>query len=94
MKIQVGQAEQYQDIGAEQTYLNVPFQILDDDGTVLQDRNQSFPLNATEDEIKEFLARSLQVYQDNVARYEASKALQEGMDNATQVAQAISGLTM
>lgn len=94
MKIQVGTAQQYQDIDAGVTLLAVPFQILDDADVVVQDRVQSFPLDATQEDITELLNRSLQVYKDNVATHEAAKVLQAGMDNADAVASQISGLTI
>lgn len=94
MKIQVGEANQYQDIDAGVTLLAVPFTIQDDDGTVLSERVQSFPLDATEADITDFLNRALQVYQDNVARHAEAQVLQAGLDNSAEVAAAISNITI
>lgn len=94
MKIQVGDATQYQDIDQGVTLLAVPYSILDDNDVLLQERVQSFPLTATTEEITDFLNRALQVYKDNVARHEETKTLQEGLDNATSVAATISNITI
>lgn len=94
MKIQAGTAEQYQDIDQGVTLLAVPYTITDDTDTVVQERVQSFPLEATADDIKAFLTQSLQVYKDKVATHEEAKVLQAGLDNAGEVAAAISGITI
>lgn len=94
MKIQVGTAAQYQDIDAGATLLAVPYEIIGDDESVLQERIQSFPLETTQDDITAFLNRSLQVYKDKVATHESAKALQIGLDNSSEVAAEISGITI
>lgn len=94
MKIQAGTAEQYQDIDQGVTLLAVPYTITDDTDTVVQERVQSFPLEATAEDITAFLTQSLQVYKDKVATHEEAKVLQAGLDNAGAVAAAISGITI
>ena len=94
MKIQVGTAEQYQDIGAGETYLAVPYSFVADDGALIEERSQSFPLTATQEEIVAFLNQALTVYQDNLARHQEAAKQQVALDNASTVAAAISGLTI
>jgi hypothetical protein len=92
MKLIVGKVEQYQDFDSGQSLQRVPYQIVDDAGVQLMERHQSFPLTATTDEIKIALESALAVYKDAVERHEGAKELQSGLDNASQVGEAITGL--
>ena len=92
MKLIVGQVEQYQDHDSGTMLQRVPYQIVDDNGAQLMERHQSFPLEATQEEITAALQRALEVYREAVERHEGAKQLQAGLDNAAQVGAAITGL--
>ena len=85
---------QYDDIAAGETRLKVPFEIKDSLGNTVFEQNQSFPLGASADEIKESLARALQTYTDDAARYETTKVDQAARDNASAVAAEIANLSI
>jgi hypothetical protein len=92
--LKVGTAEHYQDIEQNETRLRVPFEILTAEGEVATERIESFPLTATEDEIREVLQRHLTVYTEDFNRYEANKEHQESLNTSQEVAENISGLTL
>jgi hypothetical protein len=110
MQLKVGTVEQYLDIANNETRQRVPYQIVEpivDEGgvavldeqqqptfTVLSESNQSFPLTATQEEILEVLTRALEVYKTEQAGAAASVAAQAELDTASQVGEAISGLTI
>lgn len=94
MKISTQTATQYQDIDSGQTLLTVPWEVTDEEGVVVHSGNQSFPLTVTADEVKVFLEQTLQVYQDDLARFEATQDFQAALDNATEVSAEISNLTI
>jgi hypothetical protein len=94
MKLIVGTPTTYDDLDSKATKLDVPFQIVDDAGTVLADRRQSFPLGTSEDEIKEFLSRALAVHQDDTTRYEASQEHQAALESSSAVASKLQGITI
>src|SRR4051812_37106353 len=82
-KLQTGKATQYLDTDSGQTLLNVPFEITDEEGTVVHAMGQSFPLTATQDEIKEVLERHLAVYTADHASHEAAKDFQSQLDSSS-----------
>jgi hypothetical protein len=92
MRLIVGKVEQYQDHDSGQTLQRVPYTIVDDEGVLLMERHQSFPLAATAEEITATLQSALAVYKDAVERHEGAKELQAGLDNASQVGEVITGL--
>ena len=92
--LKVGKPEQYQDIEQNETRLRVPFQVLDEDGEVLTERIESFPISVKVSEVKETLKRHLDVYTDDHQRYEAGKEHQANLDQSQQVIDEISGLTL
>ncbi len=99
ISLKVGKIEQYPDFDSGQTLQRVPYEIIETsivDGEpeekVLMERHQSFPLTATKDDIIEVLTRSLTVYKENVARYEASKERQANLDHAAQIGEELTGL--
>lgn len=99
MKIQIEEVSQYQDIEAGETLQSVAWSISetvegDEGGVVLLTGIQSFPLSATAEDIKSFLVRRLEVYKQDLASHERSQELQENLDNATKVAEEVSGLTI
>lgn len=91
--LKVGNAEQYLDIEQNETRLRVPFQILDGE-TVVLERNESFPLTTSQEEITATLKRHLTVVTDEKAREEESKERQAAHDNAEAVAGSISNLVI
>ncbi|MEK7992896.1 MAG: hypothetical protein AAB403_03730 [Planctomycetota bacterium] len=92
MKLIVGTVDQYLDIDSGQTLLRVPYQIVDENGVQLTERIQSFPLGATLSEVETALQQALQVYRDDVVRYEEAQVFQAQLDSASQVGEDISGL--
>lgn len=90
--LKVSKAEQYLDIAENETRLKVPFQILDSVGEVAADRIESFPLLATEDEIRTTLERHLAVFIDEAERAVESMARQEAHDRAQEVVDSISNI--
>jgi hypothetical protein len=88
--LKVGQAENYQDIEANETRLRVPFTIVDETGAMVTERIDSFPITATQAEVEETLKRHLDVYTADHERYEASKAHQEALDQSQTLAEKIS----
>lgn len=94
MKLKVGIPEQQHDIANDEVILAVPYAITDDEGTTLTERIQAFPLSVTAEEVKTALTQALSVYKDAVERFEASKTLQEGLDNASKVTGEITNLSI
>lgn len=94
MKITAGTMTQYQDIGAGATLMNLPYEILNDDGSVASEGNQSFPLTVTEEEVTGFLTTKLAVFKENTARFEATQEHQANLDSASAVADKVSGLSV
>jgi hypothetical protein len=92
--LKVGQAEQYLDIAENETRIRVPFQINDDEGNTVAQRIESFPLLATEEEIRDTLQRHLALFIAEESQAEASKARQEAHDEAQAVADSISSITI
>jgi hypothetical protein len=89
MEIKVATVTQYQDVDSNTTLQAVPWSIVEGE-TELQSGTQSFPLEATADEIRAFLSQALQTYKDDAARHEETKAFQDSLDNATTVGAEIS----
>lgn len=103
MKITTGTAAQDMDIAAGVPFLQVPWQITETQEAtadqpagevVLLEGVQAFPLSVSEQEIKDFLARKLQTYQENVALHEGAKELQAGINNATEVAAQVTNISL
>lgn len=94
MKLNIGTAFQYLDLDSNKTLLEVPYQIVDDAGAILKEVRQSFPLEATQEEITASLTNALAVFKDEAAKSEQSIARQAALDNATKVAGTISGLSI
>lgn len=94
MKIQAGEVTQYLDQDSGNTFQAVPWTITDDSGAVLFQATQSFDLSATVDEITAFLAQTLAVHQEDMARAEDSQALQVDLDNAVEVASQVSNIVI
>ncbi len=92
MRLIIIKAEQYHDHESDQPLQSVHYEIVDENGEQLMERVQSYPLSAGSEEIKADLARALEVYKDAVARHEGAKALQAGINNASQVGEEITGL--
>lgn len=92
--LKVGKAETYQDIEQGETRLRVPFEILNEGGEVVEVRNESFPLGAEADAIKEVLQRHLTVYTEDHNRYEAGKETQAALEQAGALAEEISNITI
>lgn len=91
LKITAGDIIQYSDIDAGVVLQCVPWSITDDEDAILLDGKQSFPLEASSDEIRDFLTRRLAVYKDDVAISDGARDLQAGLDNAASVADEVSG---
>lgn len=89
-----GTASTYQDIDAKETRIVVPYEILDASGTVVNEVKQSFPLSATEEEIKTALEQALTVYTDDHNRFEEGKVAQAVLEASTGVTAAISNITI
>lgn len=99
MKIQIQEVTQYQDIEAGETLQSVAWSISEEvegeeNGMVLMTGIQSFPLSATAEDIKSFLVRRLEVYKQDVLSHQRAQELQDGLDNATKVAEEVGGLTI
>lgn len=88
--LKTGDATQY--LEGNETLLSVPFDIINEDGEVVHSMAQSFPLTATADEIKEALAKHLEVYTEDHIRFEANKEQQAKLDASAAVAKEISNL--
>lgn len=93
LTITAGTITQYQDIDSGETLQAVPWSVTEEDQELLSGV-QSFPLTATADEITAFLARRLQVYQDDAARFEEAQAHQADLDHAAGVAEEMSGISI
>jgi hypothetical protein len=94
MKIQAGQVTQYNNPDDGTLLLAVPWSITNDDGSMLLDGTQSFPFDATGDDIKAFLSQRLTVYKQDVELSEQAAKHQAEIDRANAVAQEISGLVI
>lgn len=94
MKLRIKEARQEPQPDSETPILAVHYEIQDEDGNLLKESVQAFPLETTADEVREFAARSLAVYKENVERHEEAKKLQASLDNASEVAEALTGLTI
>lgn len=94
MKLIVGNVTQEQDIEKGEGFLNLPYQLLDDNGVVVADRNQGFALDTQQEEIEIFLSRVIPTYKENVALYEGAQILQDKVDSANQVAEQFTGRTI
>lgn len=92
MKIITTTAYQYSDIPNATTVLAVPWQILDDEGSVLFEATQAFDLNTSADDIKAFLSQTLQTHIADTARNAESSVRQASLDAASQTAVEISNL--
>lgn len=108
--LKVGKAEQYQDIEQDETRLRVPFAILrpvTDDKTgepvleegeptfeVMVERNESFALETSQEEILATLKRHLTVFTEEKEREEASIERQAKLDKANEVAGEISNIVI
>lgn len=100
MQITAGTITQYLDIDSGDTFTNVPWVITEphdgSDGLPPGERtvfegNQSFPLTATKEEVTDFLARTLQVHIDDLARHESSKEFQANLESAANLSAELSG---
>lgn len=94
MKLHVGEAITYQDIDSGESRIEVPYQIVTDDDVLLSEVRETFPLGTSATAIKEALARALDVYRDDTARYLATKNFQEQLDQSTVIAEEISHVTI
>lgn len=101
MKITVGTVEQHRDIAADADFLNVPWQITEQQEAteeqpageiMLLEGAQAFPLTTTKEEVQDFLSRKLATFKENTALHEGAKELQAAMENGDKVAAEISGL--
>jgi hypothetical protein len=92
--LKVGQAENYQDIEQNETRLRVPFSIVDEAGTVVTERIDSFPITTSKVEVEATLKRHLDVYTEDHERFEAGKAHQEALDQSQSLAEEISNKTI
>lgn len=93
-KLNVGTAAQYQAPETNEDRIVVPFEIVDESGTVVFEHKESFPITATEDEIREVLARHLTVFEEDTNRHETVKDRQEKADAAQEVTANISNITL
>lgn len=91
--LKVGTAERYDDLDAGETRLHVPFQIVSGEEVVLE-RNESFPLGTSQDEVLATLKRHLEVFTAERAREAESKERQAQLDASDQVAGEISNITI
>jgi DNA-binding FadR family transcriptional regulator len=108
--LKVAQAEQYQDIEQNETRLRVPFMVyraivdaegnpvLDGQGQptqeLVEERNESFPISSTVEEVRETLQRHLTVIEEDWTRHEANKERDAQLTQSQEVAAAISGITL
>ena len=92
--LKVGQAAHYDDIEQKETRIVVPFEIVDETGTVINEQKQSFPISTTEAEIRETLQRALAVYTEDHERYEANKERQGQLDASHEIITNISNITL
>lgn len=92
MKIIAGKVTTERDIVAEKDFLNVPWTIVEDDGTLVHEGNQAFDLTASAQEVGDFLTRKLATYKENLAIHEGAKELQAALDNGQEVAGQITNL--
>lgn len=76
------------------TVLAVPFEILDETGTVVQAMTESFPLTTTTDEVRAALERHLEVFTEDHARHEEVKEHQDALDASAVVAEEITNITI
>lgn len=93
MKIVTGQAFQERDIAADSTFLAVPWQIMEGE-TMLLEGSQAFPLTASQEDVEDFLNKKLATYQENVALNAGAETFQAEVDNAQQVTEQISNLSI
>lgn len=94
MKITAGTIANYNDTESNTVLQSLPWSITDDEGALLLEGNQSFPLDASTDDLRAFLSKRLATYQSDVATYDSAQALQAGLDNAANVASEINGLAI
>jgi hypothetical protein len=87
------EATQYTDESGN-TLLAVPFDIVNEAGETVTSMNQSFPLNASADDIKAMLSQHVAVYTEDSVRYEAGKEQQEALEASTAVIAEVSNLTV
>ncbi len=73
--------------------LSVPWAIKEGE-TLLTEAVQSFELGTPVEEIKAFLERTLEVFQQDTATHEASKALQEKLDATGEIINEVSNITI
>lgn len=92
--LKVGRAETYQDIEQNETRLRVPFKVFDENDVMVEERNESFPITATADEIRETLQRALTVIEEDHRRYEANKDREAALAQSQEVAASISGIIL
>ncbi len=101
MKIIAGEVKQRLDVDSGLMVQDVPWAIWGvSDGAdgmpagdrLLNEGIQAFPLQADEEDVRSFLKRTLDVWQEDSARYEASKELQANIDNASEVGGKITGV--
>ena len=93
-KLKVGQARHYDDIEQKETRIVVPFEIVDESGAVVYEQKQSFPLTATEAQIREALQLALATYTEDHQRHEANKERQASLDAAQEVITSVSNITI
>lgn len=91
--LKVGKAERYDDLDSGETRLRVPFQIMSGEEVVLE-RNESFALGTSQEDIVATLTRHLEVFTAERAREEESKTRQAELDAADEVAGEISNITI
>lgn len=91
--LKVGKAERYDDLDAGETRLRVPFQIASGEEVMLE-RNESFALSASQEDIVATLTRHLEVFTAERAREAESKARQAQLNAADEVAEEISNITI
>ena len=94
MKITVGTVEPHRDIAAGQEFLNVPWTLFNDDGSIASEGAQAFPLDASLKEVEDFLNRKILTYKENLALSQEAQEQKIKVDNATEVAGQITGITV
>jgi hypothetical protein len=94
LTLKTGQAEQYSDPVTAEPRIAVPFELLDEAGNAVHAMRESFPADASIDEVREVLQRHLTVYQDDAARHAEASALQAKLDAGAETVSQISNLTL
>ena len=94
LTLRTGQAEQYSDPVTAQPRIAVPFELMDEAGSVVHAMRESFPADTSLEDVREVLQRHLTVYQDDVARHAEASELQAKLDAGAETVSQISNLTL